>query len=112
MDREADWTRTDLFNGKGRVSIWGLMDGAPAPPFSAALWCSLAPKGSVGNHRQQEDPELILAVEGQGQIRINGVISPFTKGRLYYLKLGATLAIRNTSSTEELVYVIIKARTG
>ena len=88
------------------------MGDSQTPPFTTALWCSLEPLGSVGNHRQQEDPEIILAIEGKGEIRIDGVISPFTRGCLFYLKLGSILAIRNTSRTEELVYVIIKARVS
>ena len=59
-------------------------------PFSAALWCELAAHGSVGPHRQQRDPEIIVCISGVGQARIDDKVHAFHVGVLLYLPLGCS----------------------
>ena len=47
----ARWVKTDLFGGKGDVSVSDLLGGRQAKPFEAVLGCELAPGGSVGAAR-------------------------------------------------------------
>ncbi len=100
---------TDLFSGSGEVRVWSLLHTA-SEPFTAALSCELAPAGAVGRHVQQEFPELVLGIAGDGEARVDGVpqrLGPFSA---VYLRLGATLEIVNRSASEPLRYLIVKAR--
>lgn len=101
--------RADLFGGAGAVRIWNLLGAGHAPPFSAVLRCELAPGGSVGPHRQQRDPELIVCLDGDGTITVDGQSAPFSAGRLAYLPLGGVLSLQNRSEAAPLRYLIVKA---
>ena len=106
--RNPDFTQTDLFGGRGTVSIWNL---TPAlPPFSALLWCSLSGMGRVGPHRQQQHPEIVMCISGQGNIWIDKTKFEMLPMQAYPVPFGAVLAIENTQD-EPLVYTITKAGT-
>lgn len=100
---------TNLFHGSGELRVWSLLR-APAEPFSAVLTCELAPAGSVGPHVQQEFPELVLGIAGEGEARVDGVPQRLGPSTAVYLPLGATLEIVNRSTSEALRYLIVKAR--
>ena len=102
---------TNLFGGVGQVRVVSLLHGASAP-FTAALSCELSPGGSVGAHKQQDDPELIIGVSGEGEARVNGALHPLDAHHAVYLPLGAALEIVNRSEREPLRYLIVKARGG
>ena len=106
----APFSRRALFGGEGEVKIWNLL---PAPaqcePFRAALWCELEPGGSVGAHRQEHFPELIICVAGEGVIQVGARATHFRPGSAVYLPLGSVLQLRNQSDQRPLSYWIIKA---
>ncbi len=101
--------RSDLFGGTGQVLVWDLMNGSPAPPFTAILACELEAGGSVGAHVQHEFPEIVICTEGHGKAVVNDVEHSLFKGVCVHLPLGQTLALRNGSATAPLRYLIIKA---
>jgi quercetin dioxygenase-like cupin family protein len=101
--------RSALFGGRGEVRVWNLL-AEQAEPFTAALWCELAPGGSVGPHVQQEFPELIIGLSGHGQASVNGEPRDLEPGQSVFLPLGAVLALENRSPAEPLRYLIVKAR--
>jgi quercetin dioxygenase-like cupin family protein len=101
--------RHALFGGQGAVRVWSLV-ARPALPFTAILACELEPSGSVGAHVQEQYPEIVVAISGRGMVKVNDAPTPFEAGHVVELAQGHTLAISNTSSTEPLRYLIIKAR--
>ena len=101
--------RENLFGGKGEVLVWDLLGAAEIPPFAAVLACELAPGGSVGTHRQQEHPEIVVVTEGEGSAEIDGATSPIGVGTLIALPLGSTLSLANGSREAPLRYLIVKA---
>jgi quercetin dioxygenase-like cupin family protein len=103
--------RTTLFGGRGSVLVWDLLRGRTADPFSAVLACELEPRGSVGAHVQQRDPEIVLCLAGRGVAEVDGAPHPLAPGALVHLPLGKTLALRNESD-EPLFYLIVKAESG
>jgi hypothetical protein len=102
---------TNLFGGLGEVRVLSVLQGA-SPPFTAVLSCELAPGGRVGAHLQQEFPELVIGVAGEGEARVNGVAQPLDGFHAVYLPLGAALEIVNRSQGEPLRYLIVKARSS
>ena len=64
-----------------------LMRGQKLAPFTAVLACELEPGGSVGAHVQQEFPEIVVVIEGEGTIRVNGEPHPVTAGTVVPLPL-------------------------
>jgi quercetin dioxygenase-like cupin family protein len=100
--------RHALFGGRGAVRVWAL--ATPALPFTAVLACELDPSGSVGAHVQEQYPEIVIATSGRGLVKVNDAPRAFEAGQVVELAQGHTLAIDNTSSTEPLRYLIIKAR--
>ena len=80
------------------------------PPFSAVLWCSLEANGDVGRHRQQDDPEIVIGISGEGVAQVGNREHALVCGTMVYLPLGQVLSIRNIHSTKPLVYLIIKAQ--
>jgi uncharacterized cupin superfamily protein len=102
---------TDLFGGLGEVRVVSLLQ-AGSEPFTAALSCELAPGGRVGAHIQQEFPELVIVLSGEGEARVNGALQPLDASHAVYLPLGAALEIVNRSQQEPLRYLIVKARGG
>lgn len=101
----------DLFGGVGEVRVVSLLRAA-AEPFTAALACELAPGGSVGRHLQQEFPELVIGIAGDGEASVNGTKQPLGPLAALYLPLGAVLEIVNHSPDQPLRYLIVKARAG
>lgn len=99
----------DLFGGRGEVRIWNLLQQT-AEPFQAVLSCELSPGGSVGRHQQQEFPELVIGVAGQGEATVDGQPARLESGDVVYLPLGAVLTIENRSADAPLSYLIVKAR--
>jgi quercetin dioxygenase-like cupin family protein len=104
--------REELFGGRGVVRVWDLLaDRRTAPtPFTAVLSCELDPGGSVGRHRQEQFPEIVIGLAGSGEAAVNGVAQTLDPGDVVHLPLGAVLELRNRSDSEPLRYLIIKAR--
>jgi quercetin dioxygenase-like cupin family protein len=102
--------RTALFGGSGNVRVSDLLGPRATPPFSAVLFCELDPGGSVGIHQQERDPELVLGLEGLGEATVQGHPEPLEPGSTVYVPFGATLSLRNLSTSEPLRYLIIKAQ--
>jgi hypothetical protein len=100
--------RRDLFGGSGLVRVWSLVD-APTLPFTAVLACELDAGASVGTHRQEHFPELVIGISGTGSVVVNGIASEFAAGSVVELALGHTLAIANGSSEVPLRYLIVKS---
>ena len=107
----APHLRSDLFGGQGSVQLWSLIHPERAEPFKAVLWCELEPGGSVGAHRQEHYPELILCLSGEGSARIGPRWFSFLPGVCLHLPLGEILALR-AGDAAPLVYIIIKAMTA
>lgn len=107
--RGAATRRESLFGGRGAVLVWDLLGGSPAPPFSAVLSCELDPGGSVGAHVQERDPEIVIGLEGDGEVEVSGRPRTLGPGDVVHLPLGGVLTIRNRSKAEPLRYLIIKA---
>jgi len=99
--------RQALFGGRGAVRVWNL-GGRPMPPFTALLACELEPDSSVGAHVQQEFPESLIVIEGNGTAYVADDPTPLAPGSVVFLPLGATLALENASSTAPLRYLIVK----
>ena len=109
LDKCNTFSQKDLFGGQGEVKIWNLISGRQMPPFSAALWCELEAHGSVGRHRQQRDPEVVLCLSGVGRATIGKHSHPMREGSFLYIPFGASLSLENLGE-EILRYVIIKVR--
>ena len=104
--------REALFGGTGAVSVWNLLGRSSAEPFTAVLGCELDPGGSVGRHVQEHFPEIVIGLEGEGRALVDGEPQPLGPGDVAHLPKGSILAIENTSASEPLRYLIIKARPG
>jgi oxalate decarboxylase/phosphoglucose isomerase-like protein (cupin superfamily) len=107
--KPANFTQRDLFGGSGAVDIWNLRT-SNCPPFSASLWCSLEPSGVVGRHRQQDDPEIVICIAGEGVATVGKTEHAMVTGVMLYLPYGQVLSIENKSAEESLDYLIIKAK--
>ena len=108
LDPKASSVRSELFGGQGTVTTWSRLPHG-ATPFSAAIWCELSPGGHVGAHRQQRDPEIVLTIEGEGEIQVGQSVHQVSRGDLVYVPQGEVLQIANTSEQHPFVYAIIKA---
>lgn len=100
--------RRDLFGGKGEVRVWSLLR-TTLPPFDCALGCELEPGGFVGAHVQDKCSEVILCIAGEGEACVEEEVTQLAPGAIVELPLGDTLSLSNTSKTEWLRYVIVKA---
>jgi quercetin dioxygenase-like cupin family protein len=100
--------RRALFGGSGEVRVWNLV-AAPRAPFAAVLACELDPGGRVGAHVQERYAEVVIVIEGEARVTVNGQASPVGPGGVIELPLGAILAIDNGSNEQLLRYLIIKA---
>lgn len=100
----------DLFGGQGEVRVEDVLGDDSLGSFTAVLRCELAPGGKVGRHMQQECPEVVIGLSGEGVARVDDATLPLVAGSIVRLPLGATLAIDNRSDIEPLRYMIIKAR--
>ncbi|MGK0362838.1 MAG: quercetin dioxygenase-like cupin family protein [Bradymonadia bacterium] len=109
--RRTAFVQANLFGGRGEVQIHDLLSGAAVPPFSAALWCALEAGGSVGAHRQQHDPEILIGLGGSGRAFVDDVPHALNEGDLVYLPLGSLLRLEN-SADAPLQYLIIKAKSA
>ena len=101
--------RSNLFGGNGKVSVCSLLDG-DGSPFTAVLWCELTPGGSVGRHVQQEFPEIVVGIEGDGAATVDGAPRSLGPGDVVHLPMGSVLSIENRSGELPLTYLIVKAR--
>lgn len=101
--------RERLFGGEGVVLVEALRGGLCAP-FTTALACELSPGGWVGDHVQQSDSEIVIALEGEAVLYVNERSHPASPGSVVALPFGAKLSIANASITEPFRYLIIKAR--
>ncbi len=104
--------RANLFGGRGTVQVWNLLaefERAPEP-FTAVLSCELDPGGSVGRHVQEQFPELVIGLAGDGEARVDGAARPLGPGDVVHLPRGAVLELHNRSDADALRYLIIKAR--
>ena len=101
--------KSDLFGGSGTVRIWSLIQ-RQLPRFSAVLWCELEPGGHVGRHVQQEASEIVVVLEGEGTAHVSGKPQTLQPGSVVSLPLGDQLELRNTSTSEPMRYLIVKAR--
>ncbi len=110
LRRGPHYPRDDLFGGQGRVDVYDLLQGRGMPPFAAVLACELAPGGSVGAHRQEDCPEIVVVLEGRGEATVNGTSQPLEPGMVVRLPLGSVLALRNLDDDQPLAYLIVKAR--
>lgn len=102
-------SRRDLFGGRGEVQVWSLLHPRALEPFKAALWCELEPSGVVGRHVQQEFPEILVCLSGEGVVSIGHESHRFTAGVCLTLPLGEVLQI-SCGDQAPLSYLIIKAR--
>jgi quercetin dioxygenase-like cupin family protein len=102
--------REGLFGGTGAVRVWDLLGPQSAPPFTAVLFCELDPAGSVGRHQQEEFPEIVVGIEGDGEVRVDDRELSLCRGEVVHLPLGSVLSIANRSAELPLRYLIIKAR--
>jgi mannose-6-phosphate isomerase-like protein (cupin superfamily) len=100
--------RRELFGGRGEVQVWSLLETA-AEPFTAILSCELSAGGSVGQHVQQQFPEVVVGLSGRGQASVDGRVRPLGAGDVVHVPLGSVLALENPGQ-EPLRYLIIKAR--
>ena len=101
--------RRDLFGGRGKVQVWSLLHPRALEPFKAALWCELEPSGVVGRHVQQEFPEILICLSGEGVVTVGHESHRFTTGVCLTLPLGEVLQI-SCGAGGPLSYLIIKAR--
>jgi quercetin dioxygenase-like cupin family protein len=101
--------RAALFGGTGTVTVWSLL-AASAEPFIAVLSCALEAGGSVGAHVQDEFPEIVVGLEGDGEATVDGGPLALGPGDVVHLRLGSVLTLRNRSQEAPLHYLIIKAR--
>ncbi len=108
----ATFERRDLFGGKGRVAIADLLGATQAAPFQAVLQCELEAGGVVGAHVQQEHPEIIIGLFGEGEATVSGETHRLEAGDVVYLAHGQTLSLRNASDAQPLGYLIIKAKSS
>jgi quercetin dioxygenase-like cupin family protein len=105
-----DLVHVDLFGGKGQVLVRDLLRGARAGPFVAVLACELEAGGSVGTHRQEHCPEIVVCTAGRGRARVDGAPIELGPGAVVWLPLGSVLSLENLSGDEALAYLIVKAR--
>lgn len=110
-DDAPTFVRRDLFGGSGAVTVSDLLGSNAVDPFRAVLGCELEPHGSVGRHVQEEHPEIVVGIEGEGVATVDGVPHRLARGEVVGLPLGAVLAIDNPGDVP-LRYLIIKARAG
>ena len=78
-------------------------------PFDCALGCELEPGGNVGPHVQDVCSEIVVCIAGEGEACVEDDVTVLSPGVVVALPLGDTLALSNTSKTETLRYLIIKA---
>lgn len=100
--------RPALFGGEGEVRVWDL--GPVVPPFTAVVFAELSPSGRVGRHQQTTDDELVIVLEGEGVLYVDGAAQACMRGSVVSLPRGGVLEIDNASTEQALRYVIVKAR--
>lgn len=108
LDPKRASAREKLFGGTGTVRVWDL--GARTPPFTAVLYCELDPGGRVGKHRQDADEEIVIVVEGEAVLYVDGKANACGRGGAVALPKGAVLEIDNASADAPVRYLIVKAR--
>src|SRR5689334_18273855 len=109
---EPSVAREALFGGNGTVKVWDLLGALQALPFSAILYCELEAGGAVGAHRQERDPEFVLALDGVARVTVGERMRALAAGQLVYLAQGEILALQNASNEQPFRYLIVKAKLG
>jgi quercetin dioxygenase-like cupin family protein len=109
IEGRAASVREALFGGVGAVRVWDALGATAAGPFRAALACELDPGGSVGRHRQQQFAELVIGIDGDGEVGVDRVARDLKAGVAVFVPFGAVLSIRNRSAVAPLRYLIVKA---
>ena len=71
--------------------------------------CELEPSGVVGRHVQQEFPEILICLSGEGVVTIGVESHRFVTGVCLTLPLGEVLQI-SCGDQAPLSYLILKAR--
>ncbi len=100
--------RVDLFGGSGTVLVWDLLEGKARGPFKGVVSCELEPAGSVGRHVEERYAELVIGVEGTGEVRVGGKANALMAGDVVYLPRGEVMEILNLSGDVPLQYLILK----
>lgn len=108
LDPSRADARPALFGGEGTVRVWDL--GGRVGALSAVLWCELEPGGRVGKHVQSHDDEVVVVLEGEAVIYVQGKAHACARGTAVPLALGQTLEIDNASPSEPVRYLIVKAK--
>ena len=61
-------------------------------------------------HQHKENEELYLFIKGTGQMQIDGDVVDVTEGSAVRIATSGTRTLRNTSSTEDLCYIVLQAK--
>lgn len=67
---------------------------------------SIPPGGDIGEEQHQHVEQILVAVEGEGKVVVNGVASPFRPGDVVFLRPGAKHNFINTGKTELKLFTI------
>lgn len=67
---------------------------------------SIPPGGDIGEEQHQRVEQILVAVEGEGKVVVNGVASPFRPGDVVFLRSGAKHNFINTGKTELKLFTI------
>lgn len=67
---------------------------------------SIPPDGDVGEERHERVEQILVAVEGEGTVIVNGVASPFRTGDMVFLRPGAKHNFINTGKTPLKLFTI------
>jgi quercetin dioxygenase-like cupin family protein len=88
-----------------------LLQGPPQTVFMRSGLVVLAPGKSVGKHSTKDNEEMLVILEGQGEMRFSGGESlPFTKEMALYCPPNTEHDVVNTgTSTLRYVYVVSRA---
>ena len=71
-----------------------------------------AGKGTPFIHSHKENEELYLFFGGQGELLVDGDLIPVTEGSAVRISVNGERAIRNTSQTEDLFFIVVQAKEG
>jgi len=71
----------------------------------------LPPRGKVPfYHKHKENEELYVFIRGQGQVQIDGHILEVSEGSAVRVAPQGVRALRNTSETEDLIFIVVQAK--
>ncbi len=102
-----------MHTGRSRAhSDMAKADGINLCPEGSATFAAFRQamaSGRVGKHVQSHDDEVVIVLEGEAVIYVQGQPHACVKGSAVPLALGQTLEIDNASPTEPVRYLIVKA---